>query len=223
MQIPNEIKIHPKQFPTAGEIVNEVLRQVQHGATMGAQGKVTVVEKLPESWYKSAISIATNAWRIRCKVADSDGVENSTLAKDDIKKVLRYVEGIIDSLSAIEIEIKDRTGQAFDYGLPEKIITTIAQQGISRDLIRETLRPTIYFKTQIAQQGEVVLATPGDTDAPPEGQGLDPKTISDNAPPPATPGNLPSVDVDPCSAQAKSDNQIGQQNPVRKKQTKKKI
>lgn len=147
-------------FPSASEFSKELSQQVTQNAMSEIPGKVTVVEKLPDNYVKAVISIATYAWRIRGKVADSSGDLNSDCSKDDIKKVLRYVDGIVDALAGIDIDIKDRTGQPFDYGLPEKVVTAVAQPGICREMIRETLRPTIYWRSQIVQQGEIILATP---------------------------------------------------------------
>jgi len=60
----------------------------------------------------------------------------------------------------VGMEVKDRTNEPFDYGLPEKVVTTQPQEGLSKEIIIETIRPTIYWNGQIAQQGEVVIATP---------------------------------------------------------------
>ena len=43
------------------------------------------------------------------------------------------------------MEVKDRTGEAFDYGLPEKVVTAQPQPGLTREIIIETIRPTIYW------------------------------------------------------------------------------
>ena len=67
---------------------------------------------------------------------------------------------MFQSLSGIGMEVKDRTGEAFDYGLPEKVLTAQPQPGLTREIIIETVRPTIYWNTQIAQPGEVVIGTP---------------------------------------------------------------
>lgn len=147
-------------FPSAGEFTKEFSEQIKKNTASSAPSELTVVEKLPDNYVKAVINIATYAWRIRGKVADSSGDANSECSKDDIKKVLRYVDGIVDALTSIDIDIKDRIGQPFDFGLPEKVVTTVAQVGICKEMIRETLRPTIYWRSQIAQQGEIILATP---------------------------------------------------------------
>lgn len=58
------------------------------------------------------------------------------------------------------LEVKDHTGDAFDYGLPLKVVTTQPTPGITREMVVETIKPTIYWERQIIQAGEVVIATP---------------------------------------------------------------
>jgi hypothetical protein len=145
MEIPKDLKMIDASFPAAGEIARE---------------PAPVVERVPDSFVKAVIAIATNAWRIRAKVADSTGESKEEISKDDVKKVNRYLETVFHTLSGIGMEIKDRTGEAFDYGLPEKVVTAQPQPGINKERILETLRPTIYWGNQIVQQGEVVIATP---------------------------------------------------------------
>jgi hypothetical protein len=145
MEIHKDLKMVDASFPAASEIARE---------------PAPVVERVPDSFVKAAIAIATNAWRIRAKVADSTGESKEEISKDDVKKVNRYLETVFHALSGIGMEIKDRTGEAFDYGLPEKVVTAQPQPGINKERILETLRPTIYWGNQIVQQGEVVIATP---------------------------------------------------------------
>jgi hypothetical protein len=104
--------------------------------------------------------LAMNAWRIRVRLTDSDREPREEIGKDDLKKINRYCDAMFQSLSGIGIEVKDRTGEVFDYGLPEKVLTAQPQLGLTREIIVETVRPTIYWNTQIAQPGEVVIGTP---------------------------------------------------------------
>jgi len=123
---------------------------------------IRVVEHvLPPHFVKSLLAVATNAWRLRSRLVNTDtGEPRDDLKKEDVRKLVRHLEAIFESFSQIELEIKDRTGEAFDYGLPEKVITTQPQPGLKKEQIIETIRPSIYWNNQLAQQGEVVIATP---------------------------------------------------------------
>jgi hypothetical protein len=106
---------------------------------------------------KCMATIATNAWKAKTKMLDSATGE----VRDDMKRVYRHIEGIMDSLEEMGIEVKDHTGDTFDYGLLLKVVTTQPTPGITKEKVIETIKPTVYCqKTSIIQRGEVVIATP---------------------------------------------------------------
>ncbi len=110
----------------------------------------------PETMRQALVSIATHAWKARTRMRDAVSGE----VVEEMKKISRSIDGIFDSLAALDIEVKDHTGQPFDYGLPIKVVTTQPTAGIAKEQVIETLKPTIYWRQRIIQTGEVVLATP---------------------------------------------------------------
>jgi len=157
MNLPDNLKISPLPPPEARELVNEAAKRVQ----AALQDSIPESSTIPENVVKVLISSATNIWRVRSRITVPETAETKQeISQDDLKKLSRYVDSIVESLVSIGIEIKDRTGEPFDYGLPEKVITAEPQAGISKEIVRETIRPTIYWGNQIVQQGEVVIATP---------------------------------------------------------------
>jgi hypothetical protein len=80
--------------------------------------------------------------------------------REDMKRVYRHIEAMFESFQEMGLEIKDHTGEIFDYGLPLKVVTTQPTKGIAQERVIETLKPTIYWQKQIIQMGEVVIATP---------------------------------------------------------------
>jgi len=80
--------------------------------------------------------------------------------REEMKRVYRHVEAALENLREMGIEVKDHTGEAFDYGQSLKVITTQPIQGITRETVIETIKPTIYFQEHLIQTGEVVIATP---------------------------------------------------------------
>ena len=161
MNIPEDLKIHPAEWPDVAELAREVASLIQDNAAPTAISGTRTVERLPDNVAKALLAMATNAWRIRVKLSDSTTGELRTeITKDELKKLSRYVEGIFEVLAGIGMEVKDRTGEAFDYGLPEEVVTAHPQAGLRKEMIIETLRPTIYWGTKIAQKGEVVIGTP---------------------------------------------------------------
>jgi len=164
MKIPKDLKIPQPEFPSTEELLGELLLR-RKSTDSNFTATPQIVEKLPDNFLKAIVNIATCAWRMRLKIMDSLGEAREELTKDDIKKIKKYTESIFDSLFNIEIVVKDRIGEVFDYGLPEKVVTTLPQPGLSIERIIETLRPTIYWRSQIAQVGEVVIATPQEAPA----------------------------------------------------------
>jgi hypothetical protein len=155
MKTPKELSLPNPDWPDPAELVRELEKL---GATKGG---AQVFVEIPAPFVKATITVATNAWRLRTRLIDRHSGEiKEDVSKEDVKKMARYIESIYEAFAEIGIEIKDRTGEAFDYGLPEKVVTAQPQEGLTRERIIETLRPTIYWKEKLAQQGEVTIATP---------------------------------------------------------------
>jgi hypothetical protein len=160
MNIPEDLKIHPPEWPDAAELAREVGKPNEESSPQAAVPTTRTVERLPESVARTLLALAMNVWRIRARLTDLNREPREEIGKDDVKKINRYCDAMFQSLSSIGMEVKDRTGEAFDYGLPEKVLTAQPQTGLTREIIIETIRPTIYWNTQIAQPGEVVIGTP---------------------------------------------------------------
>jgi hypothetical protein len=112
--------------------------------------------EVPEHIVKSVANIATNIWKAKVKMLDTSSGE----VREEMKRVYRHVEAAFEGLGEVGLEVQDHTGQAFDYGLPTKVITAQPTQGITRESVIETIKPTIYWRHQLIQVGEVVIATP---------------------------------------------------------------
>ena len=131
--------------------VDDGLRFLKSAGRDGARTKEQVTVEM-----KTLAAIATNAWKAKAKMLDSASGE----VREDMKRVYRHVESILESLHEMGIEIKDHTNEAFDYGLPLKVVTTQPTPGITKEKVIETIKPTVYWQKQIIQMGEVVVATP---------------------------------------------------------------
>jgi len=162
MELPPELKITQPEFPTGFELARdlETIFSEEIKAKMEKSPEIKVVEALPAAFIKEVLAVVINIWRIKSRLIDPHSKESKDeLAKEDVKKIIRYLESINDSFTQLGIEVIDRTGESFDYGLPEKVITAKPQEGIIKELVLETLRPTVKWKHQIFP-GEVEIATP---------------------------------------------------------------
>lgn len=104
---------------------------------------------------RAFIAIGTNAWKARVRLARADASTSS-----DAQRIGRHLDAIVESLENLGIEIKDHTGEPFDYGQSLKVAASQPKKGISREFVAETIRPTIYLKGTLIQQGEVVIDIP---------------------------------------------------------------
>jgi hypothetical protein len=111
---------------------------------------------LPDDLVKGIANIATHLWKAQSKMLDTGTGE----VLEEMKRVHRHIEKSLQSLKDMGLEIKDHTGDPFDYGLPLKVVTTQPTSGVSKEQVIETLRPTIHWQKKIIQMGEVVIATP---------------------------------------------------------------
>lgn len=103
--------------------------------------------------------IATNAWRAKVKMVDSDTGE----AKEEMKRVYRHIEAIFEALKQIGVEITDHTGRAYDSGMALKVISFEPTAGLSKEEIKETIKPTVVWRGRLIQMGEVIVGTPATT------------------------------------------------------------
>lgn len=100
--------------------------------------------------------VATHAWKASRRLAISQGTDIGS----DAMRVARHLEGILESLGRFGLQIKDHTGEAFDYGQSLTVVASQAREGITQEVVAETIRPTIFLRHVRIQQGEVVIDTP---------------------------------------------------------------
>lgn len=103
---------------------------------------------------KMTAEIGTTAWRIQRRLTSTG--ESS----DIIKRVSRDLESVHDALTQGGIEIKDHTGEKYDGGMALNVIAFQPSPGITKELVIETIKPTIYHKNKMVQMGQVIVGVP---------------------------------------------------------------
>jgi hypothetical protein len=108
--------------------------------------------------------LATGVWRLRQKMLEP----GTDRPREPFRREYRHLESIWDVLSQAGLEIQDHTGRPFDSGLALKVLAFQPTPGVRRERIQETVKPTIYFKQQHIQMGEVIVESPekSDDDSP---------------------------------------------------------
>ncbi len=138
-----------EQIDALGPQLRELLEAKEISGTAVRYG-------VPPQVVRSMTNVATNIWKARVKMLDAASGE----VREEMKRVYRHVEAALEGMLEMGLEVKDHTGDAFDYGLPLKVITAQPTPGITRESVIETIKPTIYWQQQLIQIGEVVIATP---------------------------------------------------------------
>jgi Cu/Ag efflux pump CusA len=154
--MPDDFKIPPPQWPDEKRLIDALKTQIKSMFSSQGDAGAMIRHAVPEKTVMIIADVATNAWRAKTKMMDKSSGE----VREDMKRVYRHIEAMFESFQEMGLEIKDHTGEIFDYGLPLKVVTTQPTKGIAQERVIETLKPTIYWQKQIIQMGEVVIATP---------------------------------------------------------------
>ena len=160
MKQPNEFQIPPGEYPDLKKTLDRIEQAM---LAQSASNPDTVVHSIPANIVKGLAVVATELWKARGKTIDPTSGE----VRDEMKRVHRHIDKALESLREIGLETRDDTGKVFDYGLPLRVVTTQPMPGIQREKIIETLRPTVLWKAQIIQMGEVVIAVPAPSEPAP--------------------------------------------------------
>jgi hypothetical protein len=102
--------------------------------------------------------VGTGLWRLRQKMVEP-GTEQPL---DEMRRAFRHLESTWDVLLQAGVEILDHTGEPVPEGgiYALKAIAYEKTPGINREQVVETVKPSIYFRKQMIQMGEVVIGTP---------------------------------------------------------------
>ncbi|WP_030430622.1 hypothetical protein [Allokutzneria albata] len=97
---------------------------------------------------RSLADVATAVWRLRAKLADQDS------------PVHRHAQTAMDALAEAGIEVQSYRDQGYDPGLAIRVLAFQPRPGLTREIIVETIRPTVYLHGKVISMGEVIVGTP---------------------------------------------------------------
>lgn len=117
--------------------------------------------------YLACADIVVHAWRANKRMTDRTTGE----IKEDLRMIHRSVAAILSVLGEIGFQLRDREGEAYDYGLPEKVVAAEKRSGISREIVAETIRPSVFCNGRLLRAGEIIIAVPDSDPTPAETSG----------------------------------------------------
>jgi hypothetical protein len=104
------------------------------------------------------VETGTGLWRFRRDLVDRESGE----PREGMQHALRRLEMLLDAWEAYGFCLRDHTGEVLPdsgaYGL--KVITYEPTSGLQQEIVIETIRPTILFRDELLQMGEVVVGIP---------------------------------------------------------------
>jgi hypothetical protein len=129
-------------------------------ATIGDQeiesaNRQILLRPRPTIWADMANAI----WALQQKSCDPTTAER----KEEFRPLARYIDRLSECMSEIGVEVQSHTNQAFDSGQSLEVIAFQPTAGINREIVVETIRPTVYLKGHRVQVGQVIVATPENT------------------------------------------------------------
>jgi hypothetical protein len=109
--------------------------------------------------------VTTGIWRMRRKMA---GVGSGSEVPTELRAPLRHLESTWDILAGAGVEVGDPAGQKYVNGMALRVIAFQPTEGVQIETIDETIKPTVFYKKNLIQMGEVIVATPVEANRTPE-------------------------------------------------------
>lgn len=110
---------------------------------------------------KALLQITGQLWRQGAIVIDSEsGEPKNELSSQDIRKLSHALETMREVIQSLGIRVIDRCNEDFHPGLPDTVVTEETHEGISKERIIRTIRPTIMWGQTMVQRGEIDIAVP---------------------------------------------------------------
>ena len=105
---------------------------------------------------KLLADIATGLWRINNKFSAVD----IDILPNELKKAHRHIESTMDALIGAKADIRDHANEKYVAGMALKVIAYQPSSSVQVEMITETIKPSVFYKDELIQMGEVIVATP---------------------------------------------------------------
>jgi len=158
LTLPTELQLPPLTDIASVNVLKERFKVIEDRlAKIEPQGRMPQMShSVPVIDEKPLASLATNAWRAKARMLDTDTGE----VKDDMKRVYRHIEAIVESLKQLGVETIDQTERNYDSGMALKVISFEPTPGVSKETIKETIKPSVIWQGRLIQIGEIIVGTP---------------------------------------------------------------
>ncbi|MGI5379677.1 hypothetical protein ACQEV2_36560 [Streptomyces sp. CA-251387] len=157
MKHPPEFRIpRPLLAPDQADWAAAVLAEVE-AAEAGAAEALAERARTPEGAGTDALlGAAVGIWRALRKLDQGTG----PLSAADLRQVRRQVHASRQALADDGLEIQEHDGMPFDSGQSLEALVFQDDPGLDREIVLETVRPSVYFRGERIQMGQVIVGRP---------------------------------------------------------------
>lgn len=144
-----------QKLETAETIAPQVNASASPGAELPDALATDANRAFAEEMRRMIANVGTGLWRMRQKMLQPGTDEPF----EEMRRVYRHFESVWDAIIQAGAEIQDHTDAIHESGTRLNVVAFEPTAGIEREVVKETLKPTIYFRGHLIQTGEVIVAT----------------------------------------------------------------
>ncbi|WP_344294314.1 hypothetical protein [Streptomyces synnematoformans] len=170
---PPEFRIPPPLLdPATAAWVAEVLAEVEAAEALAARAvpEAAAASEAPEATDEATgpagdgalVGAATGIWRALRKLDQDAG----SLSAADLRQIRIQVRASRRALADDGLEIQEHDGEPFDSGLSLEALVFEDDPELTREVVLETVRPTVYFRGRRIQMGQVIVGRPAPQQTP---------------------------------------------------------
>lgn len=149
-------EIPESHWPDEAEFFGSIAAQIHFGHGCSGDASAGARWSMPAEFVEALVFIAIDVWRVQGAMRD----RATGKVREDMRRSSRHIASVLDTLVRLGVEVKDHTGDVFEYGLSLVVIASEPTRGIVNVCVSETIKPTVYLHGEIIQMGEVVVSTP---------------------------------------------------------------
>ena len=99
--------------------------------------------------------IANALWRVQNSLDDKES-DHAIV----IRRISRHTQSALDALQSAVIEIRNYSNEPYSVGMAVSVLAFQPTPGLEREMILETIKPSIYFKDTLIQRADVIVGVP---------------------------------------------------------------
>jgi hypothetical protein len=141
------IRLHVESLKDLESLINNMMHEQKSVPVQPAD------KKKDKTFYAE---ISVGVWRLKKKMTDPKNHQ----PLEEMSKAYRHLESILLTLEKEGIEIQDHDGQPFDSGLSINVLAFQPTPGFHKEIVLETIKPSVYVNGERILIGEVIVGTP---------------------------------------------------------------